>query len=212
MSEFAKTEEPEIAKTAGEAEEDDNAPAPEEESTATFVPVVQLEKVDVVTHEEDEDVVYKQRAKLFIYGETMLDKGTGVKTWREKGVGDVRFLKHKENDRVRVLMRQEKTLKIIANHFLDPRIVLTPNVGNDKSWVWVAFDFSDEELIETTFAIRFASAEIAQEYKAEFTKVQGEMEKLLSGSDAAEGDAEADEAAKALEGLDVKKNEDKEES
>lgn len=46
-------------------------------------------------------------------------------------------------------MRQEKTMKVIANHFLDPRILLTPNVGNDKSWVWVAFDYSDEELIET---------------------------------------------------------------
>lgn len=32
----------------------------EEESTATFTPVVQLEKVEVKTHEEDEDVVYKQ--------------------------------------------------------------------------------------------------------------------------------------------------------
>lgn len=34
-----------------------------------------------------------RRAKLFIYGETMLDKGTGNKTWREKGVGDMKFLK-----------------------------------------------------------------------------------------------------------------------
>lgn len=40
-------------------------------------------------------------------------------------------------------------MKIIINHFLDPRIVLTPNVGNDKSWVWVAFDFSEGELVET---------------------------------------------------------------
>jgi len=59
------------------------------------------------------------------------------------------YLRHKENNRIRVLMRQEKTMKVIANHFLDPRIVLTPNVGNDKSWVWVAFDFSDGELVET---------------------------------------------------------------
>lgn len=50
-------------------------------------------------------------------------------------------------------MRQEKTLKIIVNHFLDPRIVLTPNAGNDKSWVWVAFDFSEGELIETVRTI-----------------------------------------------------------
>jgi hypothetical protein len=32
----------------------------EEESTATFTPVVRLETVEVKTFEEDEDVVYKQ--------------------------------------------------------------------------------------------------------------------------------------------------------
>jgi hypothetical protein len=36
---------------------------------------------------------FRRRAKLFLYGETMLDKGTGNKTWKEKGVGDMRFLK-----------------------------------------------------------------------------------------------------------------------
>jgi Ran-binding protein 1 len=35
----------------------------------------------------------RRRAKLFTFGETMLDKGTGNKTWKEKGVGDVKFLK-----------------------------------------------------------------------------------------------------------------------
>ena len=58
-----------------------------------------------------------------------------------------------------------------------------------------------------TFAIRFASSEIAQEYKAEFGKAQKEMEKLLSGADSAEGAAEADEATKALDALTVKAEE-----
>ena len=58
-----------------------------------------------------------------------------------------------------------------------------------------------------TFAIRFASSEIAQEYKAEFGKAQAEMQKLLSGGDATEGAAEADEAASALESLNVKAEE-----
>lgn len=90
-----------------------------------------------------------RRGKLFVFGETLLDKGTGNKTWKERGVGDIKFLKHKESQRIRVLMRQEKTMKVIVNHFLDPRIVLVPNSGNDKSWVWVAFDFSEGELVET---------------------------------------------------------------
>ena len=59
-------------------------------------------------------------------------------------------------------------------------------------------------LKKQTFAIRFATSEIAQEYKAEFNKAQKEMEKLLSGVDSTEGAAEADEAAKALDSLNVK--------
>lgn len=94
-------------------------------------------------------IVILRRGKLFVFGETLLDKGTGNKVWKERGVGEVKFLKHRENNRIRVLMRQEKTMKLLINHFLDPRIVLTPNVGSDKSWVWVAFDFSDGTLIET---------------------------------------------------------------
>lgn len=32
-------------------------------------------------------------------------------------MGDVKFLKHKETGKIRVLMRREKTLKICANHY-----------------------------------------------------------------------------------------------
>lgn len=36
--------------------------------------------------------------------------------WKERGLGFVKLLKHKENKKIRLLMRQEKTLKIRANH------------------------------------------------------------------------------------------------
>ncbi len=36
--------------------------------------------------------------------------------WKERGLGVVKLLKHKENGKIRLLMRQEKTLKIRANH------------------------------------------------------------------------------------------------
>ena len=86
----------------------------QEESTATFTPVVHLEEVEVKTHEEDEEAIYKQylqyhriflssvhvmisssyrRAKLFTFGETLLNKGTGVKSWNERGLGDMKLLK-----------------------------------------------------------------------------------------------------------------------
>lgn len=141
----------------------------------------------------------------------MLDKGTGNKNWRERGVGDVRILKHRELGNIRVLMRQEKTMKVICNHQLDPRIELTPNVGNDRSWVWRAYDFSDgAELVETMFACRFKDSDAANEFKAEFQKYQEEMKKFYDvaadSEDAAAG--ETDEVADALAGLTTKDEEE----
>jgi hypothetical protein len=41
---------------------------------------------------------------------------TAGNEWKERGVGMAKFLQHKENKKVRLLMRQDKTLKIRANH------------------------------------------------------------------------------------------------
>mmetsp|Transcript_8827 Transcript_8827/g.12509 ORF Transcript_8827/g.12509 Transcript_8827/m.12509 type:complete len:207 (+) Transcript_8827:103-723(+) len=180
----------------------------EEESTATFEPVVKLEEVEVKSGEEEEEVVLCYRSKLFIFGETLLDKGTGNKSWRERGVGEVRILRHREHQRLRILMRQEKTMKVICNHALDPRIKLEPNVGSDRSWVWSAFDFAEGDLVETVFALRFADSEIASEFKTKFEESQKEMETLLAGEDKADEDGAADEAAEALAGLDTKDKEE----
>lgn len=196
------------------AAEEAPAPAPaaavapkEEESTAEFAPVVELEEVDVVSGEEEEEIVHSQRGKLFVYGETLLDVGSGNKSWKERGIGDIRILKHREHQRMRVLMRQEKTMKVIVNHALDPRITLEPNSGSDRSWVWSAFDFASGELVETVFAIRFADSDISIAFKKVFEENQKEMEKILAGEDGAPS-AEADEAAEALAGLNTKEEGD----
>lgn len=198
FGESATTTEP---KEEGEEEGEEGAAAsPEVESTAEFTPVVQLEEVDVKTHEEEEEVVYKMRSRLFRFTETLLNKGSGKKEWIERGVGEMKLLKHRESGKMRVLMRQEKTMKVIANHVTDPRIDLQPNVGSDRSWVWSVFDFSEGDLVEEIFAIRFGNADNATAFKDEFTKAQAVMKTLLEGGDA-EPDAGADEAAEALSSL-----------
>ena len=73
--------------------------------------MIKLEhKVEVKTNEEDEDVQFKIRAKLFRF-----DKES--KEWKERGTGDVRILKHKETKKVRLVMRRDKTSKVCANHY-----------------------------------------------------------------------------------------------
>lgn len=149
-----------VAKKDTDSKDDDVAD--EEEANVHFEPLVQLEKVDVKTNEEDEEVIFKVRAKLFRFH-------ADTKEWKERGTGDVKFLKHKTTGKTRILMRRDKTLKICANHLILPDTELKPNIGSDRSWVYtVAADISDEEPEAMTLAIRFGSKENADKFKEHF--------------------------------------------
>lgn len=158
----------EDAKASTTAEDDDEVAA-EEEPDVEFTPVVHLDKkVDVKTNEEDEDVVYKVRAKLFRFH-------ADTKEWKERGTGDVKFLKHKTTGKTRILMRRDKTLKICANHLIQSDYELKPNIGSDRSWVYtVTADVSEGEPEAQTLAIRFGNKENADLFKEHFEKAQSE--------------------------------------
>ncbi|ODQ49582.1 hypothetical protein PICMEDRAFT_22439, partial [Pichia membranifaciens NRRL Y-2026] len=140
--------------------------ADEEEPDVHFEPLVKLEKVEVKTNEENEDVLFKIRAKLFKFH-------PDTKEWKERGTGDVKFLKHKETGKVRLLMRRDKTLKVCANHSIAPEYTLKPNVGSDRSWVYsVTADVSEGVPEAQTLAIRFGNKENAEKFKEEFESAQ----------------------------------------
>ena len=143
------------------------AAADEPENDPHFEPVIKLEnQVEVKTHEEDEEVTFKMRAKLFRF-----DKD--AKEWKERGTGDVRLLEHKQTHKVRLVMRRDKTLKVCANHYVTSDMKLSPNVGSDRSWVYnVAADVADGEATAETLAIRFANSENANGFKEAFEQAQ----------------------------------------
>jgi len=182
---------------AAEGDEDDNGYAPEEEAQVEFQPLVKLEEVKTQTMEEDEEVTFKMRAKLFRWESDSWEKE--VKMWKERGTGDVKFLKHKDTGKVRMLMRREKTMKICANFYVDASIELKENAGSDRAWVWRCMDFSEEKEEISLLAIRFANSENAQKFKEQF-----EAGKTANGPAAGAGDgaakAEAKPAAESKEG------------
>ncbi|GBE79542.1 RanBP1 domain-containing protein [Sparassis latifolia] len=139
----------------------------EEEHDPQFEPVIKLtEQVETKTHEEDEEVLFKMRAKLFRFA-------TESSEWKERGTGDVRLLSHRETKKVRLVMRRDKTLKVCANHAISYDMRLQPNIGSDRSWVWkVAADYSESPPTSETLAIRFANADNASQFKEQFEKAQ----------------------------------------
>jgi len=153
----------------------------EEEADVQFEPVHKLtEEVATKTHEEDEDVVFKMRAKLFRFEAQESE-------WKERGTGDVRLLAHKETKKIRLVMRRDKTLKVCANHLITADMKLQPNIGSDRSWVWkVAADIAEGEPSAETLAIRFANAENATLFKDEFEKAQRVNAEISAGKGGAD--------------------------
>lgn len=149
-----------------EGERVSNPPTAEENHDPQFEPIVNLPLQETKTLEEDEDVLFKIRGKLYRWA-VECDPAE----WKERGTGDVKFLQHKISKRVRLLMRRDKTLKICANHFVEDYMKLTPNCGSDRAWVWsTAADFTEGEVKSEMLAIKFLNSENAGKFKDQFYK------------------------------------------
>ncbi|XP_073711006.1 E3 SUMO-protein ligase RanBP2 isoform X3 [Misgurnus anguillicaudatus] len=138
----------------------------EENDDIQFDPVVQMpDKVEIVTGEEDEKVLYSQRVKLFRFD-------TETSQWKERGVGNLKLLKNNQNGRLRVLMRREQVLKVCANHWITTTMNLKPLSGSDRAWMWLASDFSDGDAKLEQLAAKFKTPELAEEFKEKFEECQ----------------------------------------
>ncbi|KAL4703514.1 hypothetical protein ACJJTC_018098 [Scirpophaga incertulas] len=131
-----------------------------------YDPIVSLPLVDIHTNEEDEEELVKIRARLYRYD-------TGDHEWKERGTGDIKLLRHMENNTVRVVMRRDKTLKVCANHFITPDIRMNVHCGSDKAFNWSVFaDYADETMKQELLAIKFGNAQNAELWKKKFAEAQ----------------------------------------
>ncbi|XP_062601491.1 ran-specific GTPase-activating protein-like [Saccostrea cucullata] len=173
-----------------------------------FEPVVRLPEVEVKSLEEDEEEIFKMRAKLFRF-----DNEAEPPEWKERGTGDVKLLKHKVTGLIRLLMRRDKTHKVCANHFVTTQMELKPNAGSDRAWVWpVPSDFADEEAKQELLAIRFANSENALKFKEKFEEAGKENEKTKITNGVSETDEQKSERVSQGGGDTNKTDDDKETS
>lgn len=133
----------------------------EEACTATYAPVVEgLEEVEVVTGEEDEDLLYSHLCLLYRFD-------AGTQEWKGRGRGDIKVLKHKETGTCRMVLREDKTFKVRMNTPINTAVKLALQAGSDKAFVWSCTDYSEgnEDGCTETFACKFKDAEIANTFK-----------------------------------------------
>jgi Ran-binding protein 1 len=92
-------------------------------------------------------------------------------------------------------------------------MVLSPNVGSDRSWVWnVMADIADGEPRQETLAIRFANSENAGKFKDMFEKCQADNNAAEEEKKASGGSEEVKkEEVKVEEEVKVVKEEEKKE-
>jgi Ran-binding protein 1 len=183
-----------------EHRDDEEAPHNDDEDTgAQIAPIIKLEEVAVSTGEENEEALLDIKVKLYRF-----DKDGNQ--WKERGAGTVKLLKHKETGKVRLVMRQSKTLKICANHLVSSSMSVQEHAGNEKSCVWHATDFADGELLkDELFCIRFASVENCKTFMEMFQEV-AESQK------GKEENKDASKAAEELEKLTVAEKKTEEET
>ncbi|KAM9585121.1 E3 SUMO-protein ligase RanBP2 isoform 1-T1 [Trichechus inunguis] len=154
------------ASTSADLEKDDDAYKTEDSDDIHFEPVVQMpEKVELVTGEEDEKVLYSQRVKLFRFD-------AEISQWKERGLGNLKILKNEVNGKLRMLMRREQVLKVCANHWITTTMNLKPLSGSDRAWMWLASDFSDGDAKLEQLAAKFKTPELAEEFKQKFEECQ----------------------------------------
>lgn len=140
--------------------EQNNDTDPESECKVQFNPVVSLDLVETYTGQENETSLLDMKCKLYRFD-------SSSKEWKERGLGKVIILEHKEKKKARLIMREEKTLKIRANHTILPGTSLL-NKGNDKSWIWSAMDFAEGSQKSEIFCVLFGSHAKANEFKKVF--------------------------------------------
>ncbi|KAF8569040.1 hypothetical protein P879_09111 [Paragonimus westermani] len=87
-----------------DANDESNSP----HSDTFFLPIVTLPPATILNAEENETCVFKRKAKLYRY-----DRAEDPPEWKERGAGFVKILSHLQTGQYRLLMRRDKTFKVI---------------------------------------------------------------------------------------------------
>ena len=145
-------------------EKSENYNPEEEVATEGQWKLVDLPTVESKSGEEDFEELFAARTKLYRWRKP---------EWKERGIGNFRIMKHRQNTRIIGMLRQEGTKKIMA-HFnvvsLGKLCNLEPLKTSDKTWMWSCVDFSDGKAAIEQFCLRIKTKEEIEKFDKVLSK------------------------------------------
>jgi len=121
-----------LAKTFGENIEAPHSPvlpsSPSSKPVETTTPLNIEKQENIITGEEDEDLIFKARTKL-------LQFENGI--WGNKGIGIAKLMKHKETSKTRLVMRVEASGTVLLNVPIIPNMEVSYHQQRNLKFVGV---------------------------------------------------------------------------
>ncbi|CAA84330.1 Nuclear Pore complex Protein [Caenorhabditis elegans] len=142
----------------------------EYEPEVEFKPVIPLpDLVEVKTGEEDEEVMFSARCKLYKYY-------SDLKENKERGLGDIKLLKSNDN-KYRIVMRREQVHKLCANFRIEKSMKLSPKPNLPNVLTFMCQDFSEDasNADPAIFTAKFKDEATAGAFKTAVQDAQSKM-------------------------------------
>jgi len=152
---------------------------PEEEPVITFTPIIELNEKTVATGHENETLLESIPFKvLYRWGEDV----SGKKLWKARATNTtITFYKNKENNKVRMVVREELTSKLRLNHYIPHNENVATRDG-DLVASWKAYDctIAEEEKDQskglTMWSIKFKEKSDCQKFQKLFSSNQSNIQ------------------------------------
>ena len=136
--------------------------SPTTPATDSIPPVVLPELKVLTSGEEQEEVLFFRRARLYRFIS---------KEWKERGIGELKILLNPETGKHRILMRRDVVKKLCCNHYITQDMKIQKNQSSEVTMNWYTLaDFSDEVQQPEQFAARFKTVDIADEFEQIFNQ------------------------------------------
>ncbi|XP_078683712.1 tripartite motif-containing protein 2-like [Branchiostoma floridae x Branchiostoma belcheri] len=126
----------------------------------------QAQTLSSLTREDqnEERVMFQQSAKLYLWEPDRED-------WKQHGAGDLKILRHNVTGKARVLMWNDGTYSVQANHYITADMkLLDDKIGGEDALVWAGIDAADGSRKEAYFAATFSQPTAATVYKKVFER------------------------------------------